>query len=226
MRRREFIAGLGGALGWPLVAQAQGTRRVHRVGVLMVDDASDPVGIARRETFEQELGKRGWTRGQNIEIYYRWVPGNDTESNQSAAADLLRHFADVLLANGSRVLTAMREMTDVIPIVFVFVSDPVAQGFVQSLSRPGGNITGFTHLDPSVGSKWLGLLKQVAPSVRRVAFVFNSDNAGTKLFYTSLGAEARKLKIEITAQSVRSVEDIEISLGPVVICRIRKSSGS
>jgi putative ABC transport system substrate-binding protein len=158
------------------------------------------------------LANRGWTVGRNLEIDYRWVPGNDTEKTRVAIEDLLSLGPDLMIGNGSRVLNPMREATRTVPLVFVFVSEPVAQGFVQSLSHPGGNVTGFTHLEPSVGAKWLELLKEVAPGVTRVAFVFNPENSGTKLYFASVSAAAQKFRVEATTLPVRSVEDLESAL--------------
>ena len=171
MRRRDFITLLGVVAVWPLSARAQQPDRVRRVGVLVVTSERDPESQARVAAFHQGLEQLGWTVGRNLQIDYRWGM-NDVERAGAATAELLRLTPDVVLANGVPGLRAMQQATRTVPIVFAGVSDPIALGFVQSLARPGGNITGFTLLEPSLGAKWLEILKEIAPRVTRVAARF------------------------------------------------------
>jgi putative ABC transport system substrate-binding protein len=176
MRRRKFITVLGGAAIWPLVAHAQQPERIRRVGVLILFSQSDPLGQASVTAFARALGHFGWVEGKNIRIDYRFAAGDPT-LYKSYAAELVGLSPDVLLAGASLAIAALRQQTRTIPIVFVNVSDPVGQGFVESLARPGGNITGFTAYDAPLMGKWLQLLKEIAPSVTRVVVIFNPDTA-------------------------------------------------
>jgi putative ABC transport system substrate-binding protein len=154
IRRREFIAGLG-ATAWPVVALAQQADRMRRIGVLMNLSENDPEGRLRVVSFQQGLEKLGWTLGRNLRIEYRWAAG-DIERIRIAVPELIGLAPDAVLAHGTPALRAMRQATTSIPIVFTVVSEPVAAGFVVSLAHPGGNITGFANLEPSIGAKWLG----------------------------------------------------------------------
>jgi len=175
--RREFITKLGGAaMAWPLAARAQQTERMRRVGVLMPESEGDPESQARVAMFHGRLQELGWTVGRNLRIDYRWAIG-DLERTRVDAAELLRLAPDVILAVASPALATVQKATRTIPVVFVAVSEPVAQGFIQSLAHPGGNITGFTNLEPTFGGKWLELLKEIAPLVTRGAIMFNPDTA-------------------------------------------------
>ena len=154
MRRRNFIALLGGAAARPLVARAQQRQLMRRIGVLMVLAESDPQSRHRVTAFQQELEKLGWTIGRNLAIDYRWGV-SDPERARAVAAELLSLAPDLILANAVPALRGAQQVTRTVPIVFTGVSEPVAQGFVASLARPGGNTTGFTNLEPSVGGKWV-----------------------------------------------------------------------
>jgi putative ABC transport system substrate-binding protein len=178
MKRREFIALLGGAAAaWPLAARAQRPERtMRRVGVLMAIAAGDPEARLRVAAFEQGLRDLGWLDGRNIRIDYRWAP-DDPELLRSEAAALTAVAPDVILATSTPVLAALRQATSTLPILFVQVTDPVGGGFVPNLARPGGNITGFTSFEFTIGGKWLQTLKEVAPAVTRVATVFNPRTA-------------------------------------------------
>jgi ABC-type uncharacterized transport system substrate-binding protein len=177
MRRREFITLFVGATAtWPLAARAQQGERVRRIGVLMNMPADDPEGQQRAKAFETGLQELGWIRGRNLEIVYRWAP-HDTNL-RTQASELVAAQPDLILGNTTPALTALQQETRTIPIVFVQVIDPVAQGFVASLAHPGGNITGFSAYELSgIGGKWLGLLKEVAPRVVRVGLLFNPNTA-------------------------------------------------
>jgi len=194
IRRREFMILLGGAATWPLAARAQQPDRVRRVGVLM-GIADDLEGQARVAVFRQALQALGWTEGRNVQFIYRWS-GGDVAHARQFAKELLDLRSDVILANSTPVAVAVRDTTRTTPTVFVQVSDPVTAGVVQSLARPGGNLTGFTNFEPSIASKWLELVKRIAPNITRVAYLFNPDTA--PLFY------ARAVEIAAPVSSVKS----------------------
>ena len=168
MRRRDFITLLGGAAAWPLAARAQQPDRVRRIGVLNVLTEDDPESVARRAVFEQALRALGWTAGTNLRIDYRWT-GNDPARIQKFAAELAALKPDVILASGNLVIAPMLQAARTTPIVLAQVIDPVGSGFVESMARPGGNVTGFTEFEYSLAGKWLELLKEIAPRVTRVA---------------------------------------------------------
>src|SRR5271163_4913455 len=176
MRRREFIAGLGGAAAWPLAARAQQADRVRHVGVLMNGAQDDDLGQADLMAFRQGLTELGWIEGRNIDIEYRW-PGGDIEHAQTFARELVGLRPDVLLARTTPEADALKKETSTIPIMLVNVVAPIEQGFVQSLARPGGNITGFTNFEESVGGKMLQLLKEIDPRIVRVAVIYNPQTA-------------------------------------------------
>ena len=205
MQRREFITLLGGAaVGWPLAAGAQQSERMHRVGVLMLYVENDPEGQLRAQVFQQGLEKLGWIIGRNLRIDYHWGVG-DGNWIQSAAAELLTRAPDVILANGGPAVRAVQQSTHTVSTVFIGGADPVADGFVQSLARPGGNFTGFTTLETSVGAKLLELLKEVAPGVTRVAVLINPDNPGSLRLAQSAASAAQKLGADVVAAPVRRV---------------------
>jgi putative ABC transport system substrate-binding protein len=176
MRRRAFITSLAGAAAWPLAAGAQPAERVRRVGVVVPFPENDPASQARVTAFAQALGRFGWVEGKNIRIDYRFA-GGDPTLYKTYAAELVALMPDVILASPQPATAALRQLTRTIPIVSVYLVDPVGAGFVQSLARPGGNITGFTSYDAPMIGKWLQLLKEVAPHVTRVAVIFNPDTA-------------------------------------------------
>jgi hypothetical protein len=175
MNRRHCMILLGSAAAWPLAARAQQPDRVRRVGVLM-GISDDPEGQARIAVFRQALAALGWTEGRNIQFIYRWSAG-DVVHARHFAKELLDLRSDVILANSTPIAVAVRDITRTIPTVFVQVSDPVSADVVQSLARPGGNLTGFTNFEPSIASKWLELVKLVAPKITRVAYLFNPNTA-------------------------------------------------
>src|SRR5262245_41571924 len=174
MKRREFITLLGGAaVVWPLAARAQPGERVRRIGVLMSYAADDPAGQARLLAFAQELAQSGWIDGRNVRIDVRWG-AVDPERIRSYAAELVALAPDVILATGSAIVGSLLQATRAVPIVFVQVAEPVGAGFVETLARPGGNATGFMLYEYGIGTKWLELLKEIAPGVKRVAFLQTS----------------------------------------------------
>ena len=171
LKRREFISLLGGvAAAWPLAARAQQAGGVRRIGVLMNLASEDAEGQARLAAFHQGLQQLGWTVGRNVQIDYRWGAGN-ADRIRKFAAELVALAPDVILSAGSPSVAALQQATRSVPIVFVLVVDPVSSGFVDSLARPGGNITGFALYEYSIGGKWLELLKEIAPGMRRAAVI-------------------------------------------------------
>src|SRR5215831_20614056 len=167
MRRREFITLVGGAAAWPLVASAQQGERMRRIDVLMPFAEGDPEGLVRSVALQQGLEKLGWTIGRNVQIDYHWGI-RDVEKAQAAIRELLALAPDVIIASTSQTVAALQRATVTVPIVFTGTYEPVAQGFVRSLAHPGGNITGFTNVEATIGAKWLGLLKEIAPHVTHV----------------------------------------------------------
>jgi putative tryptophan/tyrosine transport system substrate-binding protein len=201
MRRREFIRLLGGAAAWPVAAGAQIAAR--RIGVLMAPDVPQYIPF-----FVEALGKLGWTDGRNVHIDYR-RSNADFESLRAAAADLLALRPDVVFAPGLSMLVA-RTQTQTIPIVFTQIAAPVERGFVASLARPGGNLTGFTNFEPSVGGRWLGLLKEVAPKLARSGTMFHPDAAPhAPFFMRSIETASQALGITTSAVPVRTDADVE-----------------
>src|SRR6266481_630965 len=205
MKRREFMILLGGAATWPLAARAQQPDRVRRVGVLM-GIADDPEGQARVMVFKQALHALGWTEGRNVQFIYRWSAGDAAHARQFAN-ELPDLRSDMILANSTPIAIAVRDTTRTTPTVFVQVSDPVTAGVVQSLARPGGNLTGFTNFEPSIASKWLELLKRVAPNITRVAYLFNPNTA--PLFYArAVETAAPSLLIKLLAAEIRNADEM------------------
>jgi putative ABC transport system substrate-binding protein len=174
MKRRAFIAALGGAAAWPLVADAQQGERIRLIGVLILYPENDPEGQVRATAFRQGLERLGWAVGRNIQIDFHWGLG-DTDWIRSAATQLLTLAPDVIVANGDPAARMMRQLSGSVPVIFITGSDPVEDGLVPTLARPGGNLTGFSVLEPSLGAKLLALLKEIAPHVARVAVLLNPD---------------------------------------------------
>jgi putative ABC transport system substrate-binding protein len=208
MKRREFIAGLGSAAASPLVARAQQSSRMRRIGVLMnaaADDANVPVALA---AFDQGLQESGWTVGRNIQIDYRFDAG-DPDLLRKYAAELVALTPEVILAQGSVALQPLLQVTRVVPIVFVAVTDPVGGGFAASLAQPGGNATGFSLFEWSLSGKWLGLLKQIAPRVTRVAVIRDPSNPTGTGQFGAIQSMAPSLGVELTPIGVRNSDEIE-----------------
>jgi putative ABC transport system substrate-binding protein len=209
MRRREFIAGLGGAAAWPVVARAQQDGRVRRVGVLTGGVETDSESQARILTFRQGLADLGWAEGRNVRLDTRWA-STDVARMQSYARELVDLAADVILTTNTISTQAMRDATRTIPIVFVNLSDPVVTGVVSNLARPEANITGFMGWEYSLAGKGLSLLKDVAPRLARVALLFNPDTAPYAPFYVRAAKDAgERLALKITAAGVRDVAAVE-----------------
>jgi putative ABC transport system substrate-binding protein len=220
--RRAFLIAVGAGVLAPWPARAQPADRLRRVGVLMNRPASDRDAQASFAVFKQGLEKLGWTDGRNLRLDHRWGTA-DAKTLQPAAAELVGLNPEVILASATDGLAALRQETRTIPIVFVSVSDPVGQGLVASLARPGGNLTGFTAFEFSMGGKWMQLLKDIAPRVTRVAVVFNPVTAPYYAsFLDSMEAAARSLAVEMIAVPVRDPAGIE---GAVTAALGRKSQG-
>jgi putative ABC transport system substrate-binding protein len=169
MRRRDFIRLISIAgMAWPLAARAQQSKPMRRVAALMPQSANDPQAQNRNAAFLQALQQLGWTVGQNVQIDYRWSEGSEDETRKYAA-ELVALAPDVILVSGSAARDPLRRATRTVPLVFVLIPDPVGAGFVDSLARPGGNVTGFTNFDFGIGAKWLALLKEIAPNTTRAA---------------------------------------------------------
>ncbi len=209
MRRREFIAGLGGAAAWPLVARAQQPGRVPRIGVLINRHESDPEGKAMLSGLTQGLAELGWTDGGSERMEVRWVA--EFDRMQPLAKELVDLQADVILTHGTSATAALQRETRMTPIVFVNVADPVGAGFVSGLPRPGGNITGFISQEAGMTGKLLELLTEIAPAARRAAIMFDPDTAsgGGSYYLPAFETAARLLKIEPIAAPVRSDAEIE-----------------
>jgi putative ABC transport system substrate-binding protein len=204
--RREFITLLGGtALAWPLAGHAQ---QPPRIGVLTPFNDRDTEGQSRVSAFREALREAGWVDGRNIRIEYRWAAG-DPDRIRAYAAEIVGLAPEAILANSTPVLAALRKETQTIPIVFSGVSDPVGVGFVASLARPGGNLTGFANFEPEMGGKWLQELKAVAPSVNRVAFILNRQNASWASLFREIEAVAPTLGVDATAVEGRDAAEIE-----------------
>ena len=209
MKRREFISLLGGAASWPIAARAQPGERMRRVGVLMNGAESDPIYRGYLAAFLHALQRLGWREGQNLRIDLRW-PTGDPKRIAAYAVELVGMTPDVILCSSSANLTALLRTTRSIKVVFVLVSDPIAQGFISSLAHPGGNVTGFSAFEPSTAGKWLDLLKQASPSLTRVAVIFNPDTSPqSKLFVPAIEAAASSLVIEVVAAPVHATGDYE-----------------
>jgi putative ABC transport system substrate-binding protein len=208
VRRREFITLLGGAaVAWPLAARAQ-QERIRRIGVLMNTSADDPEGQARIAAFHQGLQEHGWTLGQNARIDVRWGAAN-ADSSRQRAAELVALSPEVILVSASAAMSALQLTTRTVPIVFVNIIDPVGAGYVESLSRPGGNVTGFTPFEYGLSGKWLELLKEIAPGVTRVAVLRDPAVASGVGQYAIIQAVAPSLGVELRPIDTHDPGEIE-----------------
>jgi putative ABC transport system substrate-binding protein len=208
MKRREFITLIGGAAAlWPLTVQAQ-SDRPRRIAVLMGYPEGDPQAQANVRAMRQGLQSLGWIDGRNVTIDYRWA-GGDPDKARAFAKELISMAPDVIVPSTNQVTAIVRQETGSIPIVFVFVGDPVGSGFIASLAKPGGNITGFANFENSTGGKWLELFSEVAPSVKRVGFIFHPDAAPNVGFYRAAEAAAPSLGMEVVSLPVHNAIEIE-----------------
>jgi putative ABC transport system substrate-binding protein len=211
MRRRQFIAGLGSAAAWPLAARAQQPDRMRRIDVLMAYEENDPLARARVSGLTQALADLGWTDGRNVRVDVRWT-GSDIIQIRALVQELVGLQPDIILASSTPVTAALQRQTQTIPIVFVNVSDPVASGILPRLDRPGGNITGFATLEASLAGKWLEILLEIAPVLKRAAIMFNPDTAPASLYVPSFETAARSLKVVPSTAPVHSDGEIETTI--------------
>jgi putative ABC transport system substrate-binding protein len=208
--RREFVAALGGAVTWSLVAHAQQSASKRRIGVLLAFDESDSRPRAWLARFTKGLTELGWTDGRTMQMDIRWA-GDNVERMQAFAKELVALKPDVILAFGTPVTAALQRETRTIPIVFAIVSDPVGDGFVASLAHPRGNITGFHNSEASIGGKWLELLAQISPGLKRAAMIFNPDTAPGhgKYYMPDFETAARSSQVTPIQAAVHSIADLE-----------------
>jgi putative ABC transport system substrate-binding protein len=206
-KRREFMKLFGGAAAWPLTVRAQQAER--RIGALMAVAENDPEGRARAAAFRQGLRELGWTEGHNVSIEFRWA-ADDADLMRRYAAELVGMVPDVLIALAPQGLAAVLRETRSIPTVFVQVADPVGGGFVASLSKPGGNITGFTSFENTISAKWLELIKEVAPQVTRVAIIRNpAKTSASEFLKDAMEVAAPSLGLQLSPVVARDIADIE-----------------
>jgi putative ABC transport system substrate-binding protein len=208
LRRRNFITLLGGAAAWPLAARAQQDDRVRRIGWLSGGDENDPVRKTYVSAITQALAGLGWTDGRNLRMDLRWG-GDDINRIRALAQELVGLQPDIILVGGTAVTAAVQRQTRTIPIVFAGVADPVPRGIVPRLDRPGGNITGFASNEASLGGKWLELLTEIAPGLKRAAIMFNPDTAAASAYMPSFEIAARSLKVALIIAPVHSDAEIE-----------------
>jgi len=213
MRRRDFITLLGGAAaaGSAKVALAQQAEKLRRIGVLMLYPENDPAGQVRAAAFRQGLEALGWKIGRNVLVDFRWGLG-DAEWIRSAAAQLEQLTPDVIVANGDAAARTVQQSVHLVPVIFIAGSDPVAEGLVRSLAHPGSNVTGFSVLEPSLGTKLLELLNEIAPKLVRVAILFNPDNPGNQLVAAAVSAAAPRFGVEAVAAPLRDSTEIEAAM--------------
>ncbi len=223
MRRRDLITLIGGAAaGWPVTAHAQQPEQMRRIGVLFAVSESDREGQAWLSAFREGLQQLGWTAGHNIRLDYRWAAPSDAESRQRAAKELVALQPDLILAQNTVSTASILQETHAIPVTFANVVDPIGSGFVASLARPGGNVTGFTLVESSIVGKWLEVLKEIAPRVNRVAFLFNPKAAPYAQYYlTVVNAAAPSLGMEAIEAPINKSSEIE----PVIAEQARGQNG-
>jgi putative ABC transport system substrate-binding protein len=225
MQRREFMTFLGGAAaGWPLAAHAQQPQRMRRIGVLTGYSESDREALARLAIFRQSLHDLGWTIARNLRIDYRWSDG-DADQARTLAKEVVELQPDVILGETTSSVRALQQTTTTIPIVFTNLSDPIGSGFIKSMARPGGNITGFTNYESSMGGKWLQVLKELVPSASRAAIMFNpavSTHIAKGYYLDSFEDAAKQLGVEQIAAPVQRAGDIEDAIGALA----RKRDGA
>ena len=221
MRRREFLGVLGGAAAaWPMVARAQQSDRMRRVGVLAPFNENDPESQVNFSAFKKRLVDLGWIEGRNLTIAYKFTSGS-TAQIRAAAEELVAAAPDVIFAASNVSVAPLQKATGTIPIIFTQASDPVGSRFVASLARPGGNITGFQGYEPPIGGKWLQVLREIAPMVRRVGVVHNPNVSANVAFLQAAEQAAASWEIKVTAAGVRSVAEIE----PIVTAFAREPNG-
>ena len=209
MKRREFIAGLGSAVAWPMVARAQQGERVRRIGLLMNFPEADTEGNARLVAFLQRMRELGWSDGHNLKLESRWS-GADIDRMRTFAREIVVQQPDLIVAVGTPATSAVMRETSTIPILFTQVSDPVGGGLVTNLARPGGNVTGFTLFEFSIGSKWLQTIKEIAPNVTRVAVLFNPTTAPyAPLYLRSVEDGASSFAVDFSTLPLQDAVELE-----------------
>lgn len=206
MRRRRFIVTLSGATAFPLAAYAQ-TERTRHIGALLAFAEDDPEGQARIAAFRRQLRELGWSEGNNLRIDFRYAPG-DAERMRPAAAELVALAPDVILVHGNPGVAALQQVNRSIPAVFVQIADPVGSGFIDNLAHPGGNMTGFANFEPEIGSKWLEILKEVAPTVTRAIVLLHMQTAGNVAFLRAAETASTSLGITVTSAGVQNAAEI------------------
>jgi putative ABC transport system substrate-binding protein len=211
LKRRDFITLLGGAAAWPLAARGQQDGRVRFIGVLMLGHEDNPVFKPRLSAFTQALADWGWTDGRNMRMELRWA-GGDINRIRALAQELVGLQPDIIVTDATPATAALQRETRTIPIVFATVTDPVASGIVARLDRPSGNITGFATFEASLGGKWLELLSEIAPGLKRAAIMFNPDTSPGSAYMPSLETAARSLKVVTITAPVHSDVEIETAI--------------
>jgi putative ABC transport system substrate-binding protein len=208
MRRREFLTFLGGAAAWPQSAIAQRADRPRRIGLLLAYVESDPEAQGNIAVVRRRLQELGWSEGRNLQVDYRFT-GGDPERLRSSAAELAALGPDVILCQSNVGIAAVLAATRTIPVVFVQVGDPVGSGFIASLARPGGNATGFTNFETSMGGKWLGILKEAAPNITRAAVLLHPDIAANAAMLRVAASVSSSVRVEIVPAAARDAAEIE-----------------
>jgi len=213
MRRRDVIKAIAVLPAWPSIVRAQQGDRMRRIGVLIPGASNDPEGQRRVAALRVELQRLGWVESKNIQIEIRWVTPGDPQSSQQFAKELVVQKPDVIVSSSTPPTAAVLQQTRTIPVVFTSVNDPISSGFVASFPRPGGNVTGFIILESTIGGKWLQMLREIAPHLDKVAFLFNQAQAPTAQYYlNSFKAAAESVGFEPITAPVREVSEIESAM--------------
>jgi putative ABC transport system substrate-binding protein len=215
MKRREFVTILGGAAAvWPFAVRAQQREAVRKIAMLLPFGPDDPEGRRRLDALREGLRQLGWSEGRNLSLELSWLGSDSEGSTQQRAEDLVGHHPEVIFASTTPALRTLRRATTTIPIVFAAVADPVGSGFVQSLAHPGGNVTGFSYLEPNMVGKWLELLKEIAPAARRVVYVYDPQTGplGSESFLQAFEAGSRTLGLTPINVAVHGIADIANAL--------------
>ena len=209
MQRRKFITLLGSAVAWPLTAHAQQPERSARIGVLMGIGENDPEAGPRVEALEQGFQELGWVKGRNLQLDYRWTAG-DPDRARLFAKEIVELKPDLIVVHSTPAVKALRQLTTTIPMVFVLIADPIGSGFVQNLSHPGGNITGFMNVDAPMSGKWLELIVAIAPKTRQVALIYNPTTASFfQDFLSTFDKAAPEFNVRGIAMPVLDAAEIE-----------------
>jgi len=213
MRRREFITLLSGAASWPFAVHAQQNDRMRRIGVLMAHPESDPEFQQYADTFREGLRKLGWIEGRNVSFDFRWGALDDAHIRTRSAKELVRLQPDLILTQNTPPTASMLQQTRSIPVIFVIVADPVGSRFVQSLSRPGGNATGFTIMEPTIAGRWVQLLREIAPHVTRAALLFNPATAPyAEIYIRPFKGAANSFSLEAISTPVHDEAELESAI--------------